>query len=70
MLENTSLSHVYSVTIPKTGPVKNLNRMTDSAKNCLDVLIVGEKCRPCHLCRVKPLGLIHDRKQALVLEFS
>ena len=61
MFRNTSLSPIYSAPILKNGPVKskNLNRMNDSAKNCQDVLIVGEKCSRAHLSSVRALRAIH-----------
>ena len=57
VLKSTSLSPIYSAPVPKTGPVKspNLNILNDSAKNCQDVLIVGEKCSHVHLSSVRAL---------------
>ena len=56
-VRNTSLSPVYSAPIPKTGPAKSQkpDRMNDSAKNCRDVLIVGEKCSRAHFRGVRAL---------------
>ena len=55
MSRNTSRSPIYSAPILKTGlqRAKNLNRMNDSAKNCQDVMIVGEKCSRAHLRSVR-----------------
>ena len=56
-VRNISLSPINSAPIPKTGPVKSqkLKRMDDSAENCQDVFIVGEKCSRAHFRGVRAL---------------